>query len=392
MEENVTWNQSAVCGRPRFLHRQKCFSPDVLDSIIPVCYHCNQPSSLTHSKTSLPMKQFLTAFALVVLAVLLGSEIVSAQKPYVYAALTDEGNIAVVDPGSSRLVQRIQVGRDPLDVVLNADRSRLYISNTGDITVSIIDIAEAKEVQVLRLPVNRRGINAGVMVRNWEGTKIFVAERADEANRDLRVYVIDTQKENVIAQFDAGKDISAMAISNDGTKLFVVNKGQGIRVFNTADYQPAGSVKLLAGAESTVWGIACSPTESKAYVTYGTANNIQIINTASNQESGVIDVPKYHTGVQKRLVFSPDGKFAFVLNYKNTFKEIDGVNVIDASKNEITKIFNAGVVPHGIAVNHNNKVVYLASSDLKWYNLLTLEHIRSISLRTKIGGIVVVER
>ncbi|MFA6234224.1 MAG: YncE family protein [Bacteroidota bacterium] len=337
------------------------------------------------------MKSTLTAVALFVLAALLCNDIASAQKPYVYAALTDEGNIAVVDPGTSRLMQRIQVGRDPLDVVLNADKTKLYVSNTGDITVSIVDIAEATEKQVLRLPVNRRGINAGVMIRNWEGTRIFIAERSDDPSRDLRVYVIDTQKENIVAQFDAGKNISAMSVSDDGTKLFVVNKGEGIRVFNTGDFKQAGSVKLLAGHETGVWGVACSPTAAIAYASYGSANKIQVFNTANYQQTAVIEVPKYHTGIQKRIVFSPDGKYAFVINHKDTFKEIDGVNVIDASKNEITKIFNSGVVLHGIAINHDNKVVYVASSDLKWYNLLTLEHIRSISLRTTIGGIVIVQ-
>jgi DNA-binding beta-propeller fold protein YncE len=338
------------------------------------------------------MKQFLTASALFLLAVFLFGDHAVAQKPYVYAALTDEGNIAVIDPGSSRLLQRIQVGRDPLDVVLNADKSRLYVSNTGDISVSIVDLAEARQAQVLRLPVNRRGIYAGVMIRNWEGTRVYVAERADEADRELRVYVIDTQKENVIEQFDAGRNISALSVSHDGTKLFVVNKGEGIRIFNTGDFSQVGSVKLLPGHESEVWGMDCSPVAPLAYVSYGAANKIQVINTAGNQQTAVLDVPKYHTGIQKRVVFSPDGKYAFVINHKNTFREIDGINVIDASKNEITKIFNSGVVDRGIAINHNNRVVYIASSDLKWYNLLTLEHIRSISLRTKLGGIVVVDR
>ncbi|MBR9979322.1 MAG: YncE family protein [Bacteroidetes bacterium] len=338
------------------------------------------------------MKQFLTTSALFLLAVFLFGDHAAAQKPYVYAALTDEGNIAVIDPGSSTLLQRIQVGRDPMDVVLNADKSRLYVSNTGDISVSIVDLTEAREAQVLRLPVNRRGIYAGVMIRNWEGTRIYVAERSDDPGRDLRVYVIDTQKENVINQFDAGKNISALTISYDGTKLFVVNKGEGIRVFNTGDYTQIGSVSPLQGHESEVRGMACSPTAPLAYVSYGTANKIQVINTADNQQTGIIDVPKYHTGIQKRVVFSPDGKYAFVINHKNTFRELDGINVIDASKNEVTKIFNSGVVQHGITVNHNNRVVYIASSDLKWYNLLTLEHIRSISLRTALGGIVVVDR
>lgn len=338
------------------------------------------------------MKQFLTTSALFLLAVFLFGDHAVAQKPYVYAALTDEGNIAVIDPGSSRLLQRIQVGRDPMDVVLNADKSRLYVSNTGDISVSIVDLTEAREAQVLRLPVNRRGIYAGVMIRNWEGTRVYVAERSDDPDRDLRVYVIDTQKENVIDQFDAGKNISALSISHDGTKLFVVNKGEGIRVFHTEDCAQVGSVTPLQGHAADVWGMACSPTAPQAYVSYGAANKMQVINTADNQQTGIMDVPKYHTGIQKRVVFSPDGKYAFVINHKNTFRELDGINVIDAAKNEITKIFNSGVVQHGITINHNNRVVYVASSDLKWYNLLTLEHIRSISLRTALGGIVVVDR
>jgi DNA-binding beta-propeller fold protein YncE len=338
------------------------------------------------------MKQFLTPFALLLFALPFLHDIAPAQETYVYTVLTDEGNLAVVNPKTSQLLQRIQVGRDPLYVVANADKSRLYVSNTGDITVSIVDLAEAREAQVLRLPVNRRGINAGVMIRNWEGTRIFVAERADDPARDLRVYVIDTQKENIIAQFDAGRRINALAISSDGTKLYVVNKGEGIRVFDTQSYQPMGSVPVIKGHEADLYGMACSPTKDLAYVSYGPANKIQAINTATNKESAVIDMPKYHTGIQKQITFSPDGKYAFVINDKKSFREIEGVNVIDAANNDVIKIFNAGKVLQGLAITDDAKVCYVASTDLKWYNLLTLEHIRSISLRTTIGGIVVIER
>ncbi|MDT8324165.1 MAG: YncE family protein [Bacteroidota bacterium] len=338
------------------------------------------------------MKQFLTSFAFLLLTLPFLTNTASAQETYVYAALTDEGNLAVVNPHTSQLLQRIQVGRDPLYVVANADKSRLYVSNTGDITVSIVDLAEVREAQVLRLPVNRRGINAGVMIRNWEGTRIYVAERADDPTRELRVYVIDTQKENIITQFDAGRSISALAVSSDGAKLFVVNKGEGIRVFDTQNYQPMGSVPVIKGHEADVYAMACSPTKALAYVSYGAANKIQVINTSTNKESAVIDMPKYHTGIQKQITFSPDGKYAFVINDKQTFREIEGVNVIDASSNEVIKIFNAGKVLQGLAVTDDAKVCYVASKDLKWYNLLTLEHIRSISLRTTIGGIVVIER
>jgi DNA-binding beta-propeller fold protein YncE len=137
--------------------------------------------------------------------------------------------------------------------------------------------------------------------------------------------------------------------------------------------------------------MAASPTKDLAYVTYGNANKVQAVNTASYATIGVIDMPKYNTGTQKDVIFSPDGRYAFVLNHKDSYKDIEGVNVIDAAKNEVIKIFNSGEVLRGITVTSDGSRVYVASADLKWYDMNTLEHIRSISLRTTIGDIVVVD-
>jgi YVTN family beta-propeller protein len=338
------------------------------------------------------MKQFLSLLALLVLILVLLPARTVAQKTYVYAALTDEGNIAKIDPAINKLMQRIQVGREPVSVALNADKSRLYVSNTGDITVSIVDLKDDRVSQVLRLPVNRRGIYSGVLIRNWEGTRIYVAERSETPDTDVRVYVIDTQKELVVGQFEAGKNITALAVTGDGTKLYVTNAGSGVGVFDTQSYERVATIPAIAGFEGTLTGVACSPTANLAYASFGPANKIQIIDTQSDKQTGILDMPKYHTGLQKDIIFSPDGRYAFVINHKNVFKDIAGINVIDAAKNEVIKIFNSGEVMKGLAATEDNKIVYIASKDLKWYSLVTLEHIRSISLRTTLGGIAVVTR
>ena len=337
------------------------------------------------------MKRFSTAVALFALLLPFFVTTLLAQSPLIYAALSDENNIAIVDPGSSKLLRRIQVGRYPAYVALNADKSRLYVSNTGDITVSILNIEESRVSQVLRLPVNRRGVYAGFMIRSWDGKRMYVAEHADDPKEPLRVYVIDAEKENVIGQFDAGTLITALGVSADGSKVFVVNNGQGVGVFDATSYKRIGAVKLLAGYENKVYGIAVSPVKDLAYITYGNANKVQAINTASYANIATVDMPKYHTGMQKDIIFGHDGRYAFVLNHKDSYKDIEGVNVIDAAKNEVIKIFNSGEVLRGISVSSDGRVVYVASSDLKWYDMNTLEHIRSISLRTTIGDIVVVD-
>lgn len=335
------------------------------------------------------MKRFISVLLLTLAALVSCRDLSLAQRPLIFAALTDEGNLAVVDPVKSKLLERIQVGRTPVHVVLNADNSKIFVANTGEISVSVVSVAESKVTQVLRLPVNRRGIYTGVMIRSNDGKRLYVAERGDDENADLRVYVIDTEKDAIIGQFDAGRRISAMAIAADGKKIYVVNEGIGVMAYDPDNFQGMGAVKLPEGLATKVVGMACSPVKDLAYITFGDANKILALGTADGKTIAIIDMPKYKTGVQKDVFFTPDGKYALVLNTKKDLKDIDGVCVVDAVKNEVPKIFNAGVVRRGIAFTPDSKVAYIASADLKWYDLTTLEHIRSISLRTTLGGIVV---
>ena len=313
----------------------------------------------------------------------------NAQKQIIYAVLHDEGNLAIVDPASGKLVQRIQVGRAPDCIMPNADNSKLYISNTGEITVSIVSVADAKVSQVLRLPVNRRNIYAGPMTRTPDGATIFVAERAD-GDEALRIYAIDTKKELITGQFDAGASISALSVSNDGKKLFVVNKGKGVKIFDAATYQELGAVEPLKGLADNITGMACSPVAPKAYISYGPKNHVQVVNTDTYKTTGDVAMPKYKTGAQGDISFSGDGRYAFIINRKVDLKEIDGINVMDAAKDEIIKIFNSGIVQRGIVVAPDNNTCYIAADELKWYNLAKLEHQRSINLRTTVHGIAVI--
>ena len=351
------------------------------------------PTSSTISPAAMKSSIVFIALAVVLCALFVPAlhPQLHAQKHTVFAVLHDENNLGIVDPTSGKLVQRIQVGRDPDMIALNGDNTRLYVSNTGEISVSIVSIPDAKVVQSLRLPVNRRNIYAGPLTRLPDGSKIFVAERG-ENNEELRVYVIDTKKELIVSQFDAGKNVAALAVSHDGSRLFVLNKGEGVRVFDTQTLAQLGTVELLAGLAADVAGLACSPTEAKGYLSFGNKNRIEAFNTETYKSVKDIPVPKYNTGTQGDIVCSANGKWAYVVNRKVTLKEVDGVNVIDTQKDEIVKLFNSGVIHRGIMSAPSGDLCYIAAEELKWYNMSTLEHLRSISLRTPIYGIVVLDK
>ncbi|MDH7515375.1 MAG: YncE family protein [Bacteroidota bacterium] len=343
-------------------------------------------------KTPITISAGLAIVAGIFFSAFVTAPVTHAQPHMVYAVLQDEGNLAVVDPEKGRLIQRIQIGRKPDMIALNENDTKVYISNTGDVTVSIVTLSSRSVTQVLRLPVNRRGIYAGPLTRTPDGLKIFVAERSETADEDLRIYVIDTRKELIVRQFDGGKNIAAMSVSYDGGKLFVLNRGEGVSVYDAETCEKLGTVELIAGFAADAAGLACSPTAPKGYITYGTRNTVQAFNTESYKNTATIPMPKYKTGNQTDVVFGRDGRYAFVINRKNTLKEVNGVNVIDAASDTVVKLFNSGVVRRGIMTSPDGKICYIAAEDLKWYNMETLEHIRSISLRTTIAGIAVVNK
>ncbi|MAT38172.1 MAG: hypothetical protein CL946_01065 [Ectothiorhodospiraceae bacterium] len=308
----------------------------------------------------------------------------------VYAALYKENNLALISPEKGRIIQRIQVGRNPDYIAFNATKNRLYVSNTGEITVSVVDIVSNKVINVHRLPVNRRGIYAGVMVASPDGKRMYVAERPDEPE-PLRIYVLDTEKDRQVAQFNVGDNVNSMSVSHDGKKLFVVEKGKSITVYNTETYATMGTVPLLEGLVDKVENIACSPAEAKAFITYSNANKLQVISTDTYKTTAECEPDRHKTGTQRDIFVPNDGKYAFVINDKDALKDVEGILVYDVEKNEYIKIFNAGYVPRGMGVSDDETRFFVASNYLKWYNMLTLEHIASMSLRTEIRGIQILK-
>jgi DNA-binding beta-propeller fold protein YncE len=338
------------------------------------------------------MKNVLYSLSFLVLFCFSALTSANAQGYNVYAALYKENNLAIINPGMGKIIQRIQVGRNPDNIVFNADKTKLYVANTGEYSISIVDIATNLVEQVLRLPVNRRNIYTGTTAASPDASKLYVAERGDKPE-PLRVYVIDMNLGKQVAQFNVGNNVNSMAVSSDGTKLFVVDKeSKAISVYSTDNYAVVGTVPLLKGLEAKALCIACSTIEQKAFISYGDENKIQIVNTADYKTLATIKMPKYKTGSQRDIIVGPKGKYAFIINDKSGYKDVDGILVLDIAKKEIIKIFNSGNVPRGMTVTDDGNTFYVASSMMKWYNLLTLEHLKSMSLQTEIRGIVLMPK
>lgn len=137
----------------------------------------------------------------------------------VFASCERDGVVASIDPNSGN-VSEIKTGIQPTGLLLNKDQTRLYVSNSGSDTVSIIDTATDQVVKtILTRPAALRGLPGCTP----EGLALSPDEKTlYVALADLNaVAVIDLSSQQLIGYIPTGWYPTSVAIANGN--LFVTN-------------------------------------------------------------------------------------------------------------------------------------------------------------------------
>jgi DNA-binding beta-propeller fold protein YncE len=173
------------------------------------------------------------------------------------------GRVSVIDTSSDTVVRRIPVGLDAYGLAIDATRHRLYVSNWADEagrgggtggTVSTVDITDplnAHEVAVTGV-----GHHPTAVQLSHDNTKLFVANTNDDSLSVLDVSgagapsVVSTESVRPLDGVPVGAYPDALALSPDGGTLFVALAGlnaveirdgnTGARMAGEAKYIPTG--------------------------------------------------------------------------------------------------------------------------------------------------------
>jgi YVTN family beta-propeller protein len=143
----------------------------------------------------------------------------NSRNEKVYASCERDGVVASIDAQTGK-VQPIKTGMQPTGLLLNKDQSRLYVSNSGSDTVSIIDTATD---QVIKTILTRPAALRGLPGCTPEGLALSPDERTlFVALADLNaVGVIDLDRQELAGYIPAGWYPTAVAVANGN--LFVAN-------------------------------------------------------------------------------------------------------------------------------------------------------------------------
>lgn len=151
-----------------------------------------------------------------------GSEVVVDAR-----AIPASGTVSVLDlTGTPREIAQITVGLHPSEVLMNADRSRLYVANVGGDSVSVIDTATRKVIETLNTkadPLLPWGSLSDGLALSADERTLFVANAGINA-----IACIDLAKPSTTPRLiPSGWFPGALCVR--GTELFVSNVRNGLQ-------------------------------------------------------------------------------------------------------------------------------------------------------------------
>ena len=163
------------------------------------------------------------------------------------------------------------VGAAPGGIVVNPQGTRVYVTNTGGTSVSVIDTATNKEIE--KIQVAAQPAFAAI---NPAGTRLYVTHYVDNPNDPLAVglSVIDTASNTKIAGIPLGFNSGeGVAVNPAGTRVYVTATRGGVVVIDAN----TNAVLDVLPAAGRLAGISLDPAGTRIYAVDSVGNQVVAI-------------------------------------------------------------------------------------------------------------------
>ena len=202
---------------------------------------------------------------------------------------------------STSTVDAITVGASPSALAINPTGTRLYVSNFGSTTVSVVNTATNLEITKVTVGSQPSGLAVSA-----DGTRLYALSRANDT-----VTAINTATNQVVGSPVVVGDSPRNVVIGPSSQLYVTNYTSGtVTVLNTTTAAPVFVKTLTVGTQPE--GIAMSKDGSLVYVANG-MDTVSVISTATNTVGST--VPIGGTGASGAHAIAVSGNTMYVTDY-----------------------------------------------------------------------------
>lgn len=269
-----------------------------------------------------------------------------------------DDSVSVISAATHEEEAIIPVGRDPRGIVLSPDRRRAYVANAQSKSISIIDTATNQVTETIE---NVGDIPSGLALSS-DGSRLYVVTGGDNSVRVINT-AANTADMMVDSTIGVGSAPAEIALNGTDTQAYVTNfGGNTVSVINLGTDTVIDTIPVGQGPN----GIAVRPGDAQVYVVNSGDDTVSIIDTSTNTVSRTLtresDEGSIGLGPQK-VIFSADGQRAFISNSLDFT-----VSILDAETGDAIEDLFVGVEafnsvlnePNGLAITPNALRLYVA--------------------------------
>lgn len=255
-------------------------------------------------------------------------------KNQLLIACSDDNKVIQLNTQNRTIERSFDDLHGAMTLAIHRPSSRLFVTNEGKAQATVIDLTTGNTLATLPTGLEPDGIAV-----TDDGTQIFVAS---ENAGLVHVFDADSYKQKSVLV----THLRPRRVALLGDKLWVSSEmGSRVEIFSTDTLTKVDEVifapKGFRSEQLTPVDILFDKTGTLAFVALGAANHVAFVNVKTLEIEKYILVGRRAWG----LGLSPDNKMLIVLNgLSDDFTIID----IDAQRPRVTR--QAGLIPHAIEV------------------------------------------
>lgn len=274
-------------------------------------------------------------------------------------------------------------------------KKKLFVSNMGDDSISVIDINKRSEASRIHL-LSSLAKNSGSCV---SPTKLRIGPHSlkiDKSRKNIysvncfddSVFIIDSGSFSIKESFFPGRHPKDMVFNRDETYIYISNGDS-----NSVSVVDAAKKKVVAQIPVGIMphGICMSPDGEYIYVANMGSDSISIIDTWSNSKVSCIPVGRCPVEVMT----SKDGKYLFATCSYMGCDRKGTLSIISTRNLKIIKDIEVGIMPVQMAVSKKLPYIYvtnMGSDDVCVIDLNRFQKLRTIKTGKMPRGIALTEK
>jgi YVTN family beta-propeller protein len=317
--------------------------------------------------------------ALLPLIIVASSTRAEAQtKAKTFVAHAGANVVSVIDPSNDAVTSLDPGAAGPVRVVITGDGTRAYVADGDSNLISVIDIDPDPATDAVAVAGTIEvGANPSALAVSPDGAKLYVMVASGD------VQVVDTAQRRVVDSFTLGTS-GSIAITPDGTHLYVAaGLVYVIDIAQRTIHSFAAEKASVDGISNTAWSVAISPDGTRAYIgvitfdftglNFSAGGSLVLVDTASESVADAINL----FSLPGSIALTPDGSRAYVGVQSYWVDTLYGAGffpgrhllVIDTITKTIGGLIDLGAAsasyteqntPSGIGVTPDRRSIYIA--------------------------------